>query len=164
MPVDHTGPPADDKLRYVERFAIALVDTGMARMPARVFSYALIDDADRYTVGELAEALRVSPAAVSVAVRDLVRAGLLSKERQPGERSDTYVMSGDNVWSDIYLQRSDLLGRFEQLAAEGVELLGTDGPGGRRLADTRGFFAFLRREFPVLLERWQEERRRARSG
>lgn len=164
MPADHSGLQADDKLRLVERFAIALVDTGMARMPARVFSYALVDDAGRYTVGDLATALRVSPAAVSVAVRDLVHAGLLSKEREPGERSDTYVMAGDNIWVEIYSQRSDLLDRFQHLAAEGIELLGTDCPGGRRLADTRDFFAFMQRELPALLERWQDERRQVGSG
>ena len=41
-------------LRFVERFALALRDAGMAPMAARVLAYALADDADRYTAGDLA--------------------------------------------------------------------------------------------------------------
>lgn len=151
----------EEMLRFVERFAIVLAGTGMARMPARVFAYALIDDADRYTATELAEALRVSPAAISTAVRDLVQAGLLGKQREPGDRSDTYVLYGDDIWSEIYLSREALLEPFERLAAEGVALLGSDRPGGRRMAETAAFFAFMRKEMPALMERWKEYRREA---
>ena len=151
----------EEILRFVERFAIVLAGTGMARMPARVFAYALIDDADRYTATELAEALRVSPAAISTAVRDLVQAGLLGKQREPGDRTDTYVLYDDDIWSQIYLKREGLMEPFERSAAEGVALLGRDRPGGRRLAETEAFFAFMRREMPALMVRWKDYRREA---
>lgn len=35
----------------------------------------------------------------------------------------------------------------------------TDRQGGRRLEETREFFAFMRAELPVMLERWQQHRR-----
>ncbi|HEU4541677.1 MAG TPA: MarR family transcriptional regulator [Jiangellaceae bacterium] len=155
---------SDDRevmLRFVERFAIVLAGTGMARMPARVFAYALIDDADRYTATDLAEALRVSPAAISTAVRDLVQAGLLGKQREPGDRTDTYVLYGDDIWSEVYLNREGLMEPFERIAAEGVELIGRERPGGRRLAETQAFFAFMRKELPALMERWREYRHEA---
>ncbi|HEX6338417.1 MAG TPA: MarR family transcriptional regulator [Jiangellaceae bacterium] len=148
-------------LRYVERFAIVLASTGMARMPARVFAYALIDDADRYTASELAEALRVSPAAISTSVRDLVNAGLLDRQREPGDRSDTYVLYDDDIWSEIYLKRENLLEQFERVAAEGIELVGRERPGGRRLAETAAYFAFMRKEMPALVDRWREYRKQA---
>lgn len=160
MPSDEVGSSRDAVLRYVERFAIALVGIGMARMPARIFAYVLVDDATRHSVGELAEAIRVSPAAASVAVRDLVQAGLLRREREPGDRSDTYVISSDDFWAEIYGQRLPILHRFQELAAEGVALL-DGGPGSRRLAETESFFAFLAREFPAMFERWRAERRQA---
>ena len=59
----------EDLLRAVERLAGMLYEAGMPRMAARVFSYALADDAEHYSAAELAEALRVSPAAISGAVR-----------------------------------------------------------------------------------------------
>ena len=151
----------NEVLRLVERFAIALASTGMARMPARVFAYALVDDADRYTATELAAALRVSPAAISTSVRDLVNAGLLGKQREPGARIDTYVLHDEDIWSEIYLQREGVLEQFERIAGEGVELVGRERPGGRRLAETAAFFAFMRKEMPALVERWREYRRAA---
>ena len=53
----------------VERFTSLLVTSGVGRMPARVYSAVLCSDDGRLTAGELAEALQISPAAVSGAVR-----------------------------------------------------------------------------------------------
>jgi predicted transcriptional regulator len=163
IPVAATSTDHDreEVLRFVERFAIVLASTGMARMPARVFAYALIDDADRYTATDLAEALRVSPAAISISVRDLVNAGLLGKQREPGDRTDTYVLHDEDIWSEIYLKREGLLEQFERIAAEGIELVGRGRPGGRRLAETAAYFAFMRKEMPELVERWRKHRQEA---
>jgi predicted transcriptional regulator len=163
IPVAATSTDHDreEVLRFVERFAIVLASAGMARMPARVFAYALIDDADRYTATDLAEALRVSPAAISTSVRDLVNAGLLGKQREPGDRTDTYVLHDEDIWSEIYLNREGLLEQFERLAAEGIELVGRGRPGGRRLAETAAYFAFMRKEMPELVERWRKHRQEA---
>jgi predicted transcriptional regulator len=156
-----TDHDREEVLRFVERFAIVLASAGMARMPARVFAYALIDDADRYTATDLAEALRVSPAAISISVRDLVNAGLLGKQREPGDRTDTYVLYDEDIWSGIYLKREGLLEQFERVAAEGIELVGRGRPGGRRLAETAAYFAFMRKEMPELVERWRKHRQEA---
>lgn len=157
MAATSTDHDREEVLRFVERFAIVLASAGMARMPARVFAYALIDDADRY----LAEALRVSPAAISISVRDLVNAGLLGKQREPGDRTDTYVVHDEDIWSEIYLKREGLLEQFERIAAEGIEVVGRGRPGGRRLAETAAYFAFMRKEMPELVERWRKHRQEA---
>jgi predicted transcriptional regulator len=159
-----TDHDREEVLRFVERFAIVLASAGMARMPARVFAYALIDDADRYTATDLAQALRVSPAAISISVRDLVNAGLLGKQREPGDRTDTYVLYDEDIWSGIYLKREGLLEQFERVAAEGIELVGRGRPGGRRLAETAAYFAFMRKEMPELVERWRKHRQEAIQG
>lgn len=153
------SPDREALLRFVERFAMALADSGMARMPARVFAYVLADDAERYTAAELAGALRVSPAAISGAVRTLLQARLIGKEREPGERVDTYRVYDDNLWYAIITQREELLDPFERLAAEGAELLGADSPGGRRMRETQEFFAFMHRKLDGILDEWQEHKR-----
>jgi DNA-binding transcriptional regulator GbsR (MarR family) len=151
-------------LRFVERFAMALADAGMQRMPARVFAFVLADDAERYTAAELASALRVSPAAISGAVRALVQARLLGKEREPGERVDTYRVYDDNLWATIIMQRDQLIEPFVRLAAEGAELLGPDTPGGRRMRETYEFYRFMHRKMADLLEEWQEHKRTVFEG
>lgn len=152
-------PERADLLRFVERFAMALADAGMQRMPARVFAYVLADDAERYTAAELASALRVSPAAISGAVRSLVAARLLGKEREPGERVDTYRVYDDNLWHTIIMQREQLMEPFERLVAEGADLLGPSTPGGRRMRETYEFFRFMHRKMADLMIEWQDYKR-----
>ncbi len=147
-------------LRFVERFALVLREAGMAPMPARVLAFALADDADRYTAGDLARGLGVSPAAISGAVRQLVQVGLLVREREPGTRSDLYVLDDRDLWSRFMTAELTSLRRFEEAVAGGLEVLGTQRPGGRRLAETRDFMAFLRRELTDALARWPAERDR----
>jgi predicted transcriptional regulator len=154
------GSGADSPLlRFVERFALILADAGWPRMPARVFAYVLAEDADRYTATELAAGLGVSPAAISGAVRYLTQAGMLGKERTPGHRSDTYRIYDDDVWLAITNQRTPMLKRWKEGLSAGVDAIGPDRPGGRRLRETIAFLDFMERELPTLLGRWHEERR-----
>jgi DNA-binding transcriptional regulator GbsR (MarR family) len=156
-----TAPASQDALlRFVERFAIVLAESGLQRMTARVFAYALADDADRYSASELADALRVSPAAVSGAVRELVAMGMLTKEREPGDRSDTYRLAQD-IWYGMITQGEGHLEAMQRVSADGVKLLGTGTPGGRRVAETEEFCAFLRHELEQLTQRWHEHRQAA---
>jgi DNA-binding transcriptional regulator GbsR (MarR family) len=147
----------DDAIRrFVERFALLLTEAGMARTPARVFACVLAEDSGRLTAAELAERLHVSPAAISGAMKYLTQAGMLVRAREPGERRDHYAVHED-VWTDMYSTRMALLSRWEHVVAEGAELLG-DRPAGRRLAETREFFAFLQSEVPGMMRRWEERR------
>jgi DNA-binding transcriptional regulator GbsR (MarR family) len=59
--------------RFVERFAAILEDSGVPRMPARVFVGLLATDSGSLTAAELAERLQASPAAISGAVRYLAQ-------------------------------------------------------------------------------------------
>jgi hypothetical protein len=129
-------------------------------MPARVLAYALADDADRYTAADLADGLQVSPAAISGAVRQLVQWGLLVREREPGTRSDLYVLDDRDLWSRFMGVELVVLQRFEEVVAAGIDVVGAERPGGRRLAETRDFVAYLRAEIAGALRRWPDERDR----
>ena len=151
------SPDADATLRFVEDFALLLVDAGMPRMPARVFACVLADDAGALTAGDLAERLQVSPAAISGAVRWLTQMHLLTRAREPGARRDHYRMR-DDQWYETTVFKTAALRRFEDVLAEGVALVGADTPAGRRLEETQQFFAFFRAELPALLERFRATR------
>jgi predicted transcriptional regulator len=153
------SPEHENLLRAVERFAQAIELAGMPRMAARVFAYVLADDADRYTAAELAEGLRVSPAAISGAVRFLVDARLLFREREPGMRSDVYRVYDDDVWRAIMLARLPFLDQWQAALDAAIKLVGADRRGGQRLVESREFFAFLRAELGMMMDRWAECRR-----
>ena len=152
-----TPPAADDGMRFVEDFALLLTETGVPRMPARVFACVLADDSGGLTAADLAERLQVSPAAISGAVRWLMQMHLLTRAREPGARRDHYRMR-DDQWYEATVFKTAALRRFEDVLAEGVALVGADTPAGRRLEETQEFFAFFRAELPALLERFRATR------
>jgi DNA-binding transcriptional regulator GbsR (MarR family) len=143
--------------RFIERFALDLTESGMARMPARVFAALLANDDGRLTAAELAELLRVSPAAISGAVRYLAQLGMVSRGREPGERRDHYQVSSD-MWYEVVARRDQLLARWEQDLQDGIKAVGPDTPAGARLEENRRYFEFLRHEAPKVMARWQELR------
>ena len=143
--------------RFVERFAMTLEESGVPRMPARVFVTLLATDSGALTAAELAERLQVSPAAISGAVRYLIQVDLITRERDPGSRRDRYRVF-DDAWYEATVRRERLLLRWEDSAREGVAALGQDTPAGARMVETVAFFEFLRREMAALQERWRQER------
>lgn len=153
---DDVGRDDDALLRVVEELGLMLSEAGLPRMPARVFAYVLAEDADRYTARQLAEGLRVSPAAISGAVRLLVQTGLLAKGREPGARSDHYRIDDEDVWSAIFVQQLPLLQRWEESMGAAVEQLGRETRGGRRLRETQAYFRFLRAELTQIQQRWHD--------
>jgi predicted transcriptional regulator len=144
--------------RFVERFALLMVESGIARMPARVFGALLVAEEGKRTAGELAETLRVSPAAISGAVRYLIQVGLIVRARDPGERRDHYEVS-DDLWYEAYANRDKQLAQWSTVMAEGATILGLDTKAGWRLDQSRQFFDFLRGELPGMMRRWREYQR-----
>jgi DNA-binding transcriptional regulator GbsR (MarR family) len=144
---------------YIERFASVLVESGIPRMPARVFSALLVTDSGRLTSAELSELLGASPAAISGAVRYLLQVGMISREREPGSRRDVFLVLED-LWYEVSIRQDQLIARWASAAKDGIEITGPDTPAGQRLADSYDFFVFLQGELPALLERWRARRAR----
>jgi DNA-binding transcriptional regulator GbsR (MarR family) len=150
------APPRDDEavLAFIERFASVLTQTGWPRMPARVFVALLAADSGRQTAAELAATLRVSPAAISGAVRFLAQLNLASRERDPGTRRDRYRVH-DDVWYEATVQRDQVFARYYASLREGIGAVGADTPAGRRLTETLEFFTFIAAELDAIMERWR---------
>jgi len=154
---DVAAGPDDALFGYIERFASVLVSAGFPPMPARVFVALLVTDSGRLSAAELAAMLRISPAAVSGAVRYLIQLGLVHKERVPGSRRDYYRMPG-NMWDDMIRMRDQVMGRWTALVREGIDLVGADTPAGERMAEQAAFLDFATKELSQILGRWQEYR------
>jgi DNA-binding transcriptional regulator GbsR (MarR family) len=143
--------------QFVEHFASLLADSGMPRMPARIFAALLTADTSRLTAGELAGLLRVSPAAVSGGVRYLIQVGLVSRETEtePGSRRHVYRMP-ENVWHEVLQARDRIMLRWADTMRGGAEVLGPATPAGGRLAESALYFEFVSKELPALLDRWED--------
>ncbi|MFH8802212.1 GbsR/MarR family transcriptional regulator [Streptomyces sp. NPDC017936] len=149
--------------KFVESFAAQLVEAGMQRMAARVFAALLASDEGVMTSAELGEQLRISPAAVSGAVRYLAQAHMVSREREPGSRRERYRVHGDQ-WYEALTNREAVIRRWEGALREGVASLGPDTPAGRRMAETLAFFEFVEGELAEMMERWRVHRERVFGG
>lgn len=143
-----------DLEQAVERLGRVLEDSGVPRMPARVFAYILAEDRDRYTASELAEGLQVSPAAISGAVRYLTQTRLVVKERRPSGRGDLYRVVDGDVWGTIMTARLPLMDHYVASMEKAVDLLEPGSPGRARVEETRDYFAFARDGMADLAERW----------
>ena len=148
---------------FIERFASVLVAAGMPPMPARVFVALMVTDSGRLTAAELAEMLRISPAAVSGrgALPDRARpgaqgtgaglaAGLLPDARRRVARHDPAAQQ--------------VITRWTTLLREGVDVVGPDTPAGARLAEHAAFFDFVAKELPAVMTRWDAYRAGGAAG
>ncbi|WP_405491341.1 GbsR/MarR family transcriptional regulator [Streptomyces sp. NBC_00096] len=143
--------------RFVERFAAQLTEAGMQRMAARVFAQLLASDGGAMTSAELAEALQISPAAVSGAVSYLAQVNMVSREREPGSRRDRYVLHNE-LWYETFTRRDQILTLWEKTLREGAAGLGPETPAGSRIAETAAFFEFMQAELLDLMDRWRTHR------
>ena len=141
--------------RFVEHFAAQMVEAGMSRMPARVFGALLASDAGVMTSAELGEQLKVSPAAVSGAVRYLDGVGMIRREREPGSRRDVFVVD-DDAWRDTLLHADRVYAPMIAELDRALSELSEDDPARRRLAVSREFLGFVSEEMGAMSTRWQE--------
>lgn len=123
--------------RLVERCARTFHQTGLSLMAGRVLAYTMLDDARAHTAHEFSLGLGVSTAAVSGAVRELERVGLLERQRASGVRAVQYAprVAREDVWARLLAAQNDRLRlAHEQALAFGTRALGHDHVMVRRLA------------------------------
>ncbi|MFN8192387.1 MAG: MarR family transcriptional regulator [Nocardioidaceae bacterium] len=156
--------PRDAEIdRYVERMGGALTEAGLPRLPSRVFAALTADDDGRMTADELAQALRVSKASISGAVKFLAQVSFIHREREPGSRRDVYVVDED-AWLNA-LQRTDQT-YAPMIAALGVGLAAVDPESSahRRLVLARAFLEFVTEEMDGIAQRWLARRADLEAG
>jgi DNA-binding transcriptional ArsR family regulator len=122
--------------QFEQRFTEALVQMGLPRMIARVFTCLMTTDSGSMTSAELVRRLRVSPASVSKAIGVLEDQQLVQRERDG--RRERYVV-GDDVWYRASIASASTNAVFAEAALDGVEVLGPDTAAGTRLANTGRF-------------------------
>lgn len=150
--------PTDDALPgFVEEFGLMLAQLGFPRMPARVLALALAAPEESLTARELADRLRVSPAAISGAVRYLAQLNLIQRTRRTGERLDRFGL-GNEVWAPVF--EAEMRAYAPLIAACAKALAGGElsARGKDRVEETQEFLEFMSVEMGQLLKRWRDRR------
>jgi len=147
---------AEEK-RFVEEVGIFFEQSGMPRMAGRILGWFLISDSPHQTTSELAEALMASKGSISTTTRLLIRIGLIERFSVPGVRHD-YFRFKPGAWHQMLKDSLVQVTAARQLAEHGLELLEGKAYVNRlSLEEMRDMYAFFEREFPALLERWEQE-------
>ncbi len=149
----------DEKKQFVEEVGILFEQSGLPRMAGRILGWLLISDPPHQTTSDLAEALLASKGSISTMSRLLIRIGLIERISLPGQRRD-YFRIKSGAWHQMMKESLVQTTAFRQLAERGLRLLeGKSHLNRQWLEEMRAMYAFFEREFPALLERWEQERK-----
>jgi DNA-binding MarR family transcriptional regulator len=147
--------------RFIEEIGLVFDSMHLPRMAGRVLGAILLGPADGPTAAELAETLQASKGSISNMTQLLIHYRFVERTVRAGERRDRFVIKS-GAWARMMLWRLELLQRLQELAGDGLELLGPDG-NAEPLQEARDMYAFLEQELPKLFERWEVERPLARK-
>lgn len=144
---------------FIEEVGICFEEMSLPRMAGRIIGWLFISDPPYQSSGELAEALMASKGSISTMTRLLIQFNLIERLSLPGIRHDYFRIRPDG-WHQLAKQRGDQIKTMRQLCEHALELLKGKAQGNRAwLEEMRDMYAFFEREFPTLLERWEQERK-----
>jgi DNA-binding transcriptional regulator GbsR (MarR family) len=147
--------------RFVEEIGLVFDSLHLPRMAGRVLGAILIGPADGMTAADLVETLQASKGSISNMTQLLVHYRFIERTVRGGDRRDRFVVRS-GAWARMILWRIELLERLQELAADGLALLGPDA-NPEPLEEVRDMYAFLERELPKLFDRWEEQRLQGRK-
>lgn len=144
---------------FIEQVGLLFEEVGMVRMAGRILGHLLICDPPHQSSAQLAEALMASKGSISTNTRLLMQFGVIEKVRLPGHRGH-YFRIRDGAWPQLIERELQFVRMVRQLADEGLELLAdadATEPQRGRMRDFREVFAFFEREYPTIIEHWNNQ-------
>lgn len=151
--------PTEKQQQFIEECGLYFEGVGLTRMAGRIVGWLLICTPPEQTMPEIGEALQASKSSISTALFMLSQFYLVERISKRGERKDYFRVTED-MWARSFQARMQQNTEVRQLAEHGLALLGDAAPEyRRRLELMRDMYAFMEREFPKLLEKWEAEKR-----
>ena len=145
--------------QFIEDVGILYGEMGFPRMAGRIFGWLLVCEPPHQSAEQLATIVEASKGSISSMTRLLIQMGMVEKIGIPGRRDTCYrVRSGS--WTELMKNHLENLTAMRKLAEQGLDLIVDRAQESqRRLRELRDFHAFLEREIPVLLDRYEQERK-----
>ena len=148
---------------FVEEVGIVFEQTGLPRMAGRILGRLLIVDPPHQSTDELTTELMASKGSISTMTRLLIGHGFIERLSLPGVRRDYFRIRPDAWQHMIRRGLEDEVKMIRQIAERGLELLADKvSPTQKWLEETLDVYIFLERELPALVERWEQERNKAK--
>jgi DNA-binding transcriptional regulator GbsR (MarR family) len=147
--------------QFIEEMGIFFEKTGFPRMAGRIWGWLLVCDPPEQTAAQIAEALQASRGSISTMTR-LLQIWGVERVGIPGKRGGCYRIKPGSFVKLLHA-KARILSEIRSLAERGLEALENEPPEVReRLIEGRDLFAFVEREYPLLIEKWQQQRKKGR--
>lgn len=147
-----------EERHFVEDFGLFFEEMGFPRMAGRILGWLLICDPPEQSAGQLAEVLQASKGSLSTMTRLLIQIGLIERVGLPAQRRD-YFRIKPGGWPQLIRTQMQAMTGLHQMVERGLVLLNDKDPElQKRLREAHDLYAFLERELPELLRRWEAER------
>ena len=148
--------------QFIEDVGILYGEMGFPRMAGRIFGWLLVCEPPHQSAEQLANIVEASKGSISSMTRLLIQMGMVEKIGIPGKR-DTYYRMRSGSWTELMKNHLANLTAMRKLAEGGLDLMADRAPESRqRLQELRDFHAFLEREIPAMLDRYEQGRRKER--
>jgi DNA-binding transcriptional regulator GbsR (MarR family) len=142
--------------QFIEDVGILYGEMGFPRMAGRILGWLLLCEPPHQSAEQLATIVEASKGSISSMTRLLIQMGMVEKTGIPGRR-DTYYRIRSGSWSELLRNNLTNMTAMRKLADRGLALISGRSPESRqRLKDLRDFHAFLEREIPSLLDRYEQ--------
>jgi len=143
--------------QFIEDVGILYEEMGLPRMAGRIFGWLLICEPPHQCAQELASVVGASKGSISSMTRLLIQSGVVERMGLPGKR-DMYYRIKPGSWSGLMRARMAHVTAIRELADRGLALVaGKDPKLGQRLQELHNLYAFLEKEIPALLDRYDRE-------
>jgi len=143
--------------QFAEEMGVVGEQLGMPRMVARLLGWLLICDPPQQSSADLARALGVSRASISIATRLLEAPGWIRRTAVPGARGYHF-----EIVPDAYtrMPAAEMFGKLRATVEHGLAVLDDPaGPRAARLRDAYDFYSYVEREVPRLIDVYRARRR-----
>ena len=147
------------KKQYIEKTGVSLEQIGFPRMVGRTLGYLMVSEPPYRTFNEIQEYLQASKSSISTSLQFLLKQELIGYFTLPGDRKRYFKFNAES-WLDFIKKEVSQLTMFRKLILECITLRNKEHEKfNQALLDIADLYAFFEKEFPILIRRWEEERK-----
>ena len=147
--------------QFIEEMGIFFEKTGFPRMAGRIWGWLLVCDPPEQTAAQIAEALQASRGSISTMTR-LLQIWGVERIGVPGKRGGCYRIKPGSFVKLLHTE-AGMFSEIRNLIERGLDALKNEPTEVReRLIEGRDLFAFVEKEYPLLIEKWQQQRKKGR--
>ena len=114
------------EMAWIEQVADFFADQeGLPPITGRILGHLMICEPAEQSAADIATAIKASRASMTSNIRTLLAVGLIRRRTRAGDRT-AYYRIDDDAWEAALRRRIEGMVKFEDIAAQGLQLVGPD--------------------------------------